>query len=358
MNPRILLVATALCASLPGPAQASTVTLREQSQAAVDSRGLTGLRVENPRGLVEVRPSRDGRIHVGALKIATASERDRAQRFSRLTSVVTSREGGRFVVRVRYPQHQAVRVSIWGFFRGEFDFPEVEVRLSVEVPPMLPVEIETASGSLETHDLAGSQSLQTASGDIEVHDARAPVTIATTSGNVDASGLGRAQVRSVSGDVTLEGARGPMSIGTTSGSIHLRGVGDSLALSTVSGDVWVDQAPRGIDAGTTSGDIQVDGLAAGTVNLRTASGEVELGLGRGLRRADVATVSGDITLHLAEDVACNLSLRSASGDLDSSVPLQIRTVNRHELSSIVRGGGPPVTLHSTSGDIAVTGRGR
>ncbi len=357
MKPRFLLLGIAILALASTGALADGITLREESQLTAEARGITGLVVQNPRGVVEIRPSDDGRIHVTALKLSTATDRARAERFSQLTRVETATEGGRFVVRVRYPQNQAIRVDFWRFLKGEFDFPGVEVRLGITVPPALAAELESASGDLRTYDLSGRQSLRSASGDIEVRGASAPVTISTTSGEVVGSGLGRARVRSVSGGVTLDGLRGAIDVQTTSGDIEARGVGDSLAVGTVSGDISVDRAPRGMDAGTTSGDIEVQGTAEGVVRLRSTSGEVRLGVARGLRRADVTTVSGDIQLRLAEGLGCDLTLESASGSLDTSVPLQIRTVARHQMSGVVRGGGPPVVLHSASGDIAVSGGG-
>jgi hypothetical protein len=350
-----LLLAVVVLALLPGSLMAEVPTLREQSQQVVEARGLKGLRVENPRGLVQVSPSRDGRIHLTALKLTTSRMSSRAQDFARGTRVETSTESGRFVVRVHYPQRQAVHASLSQLFKGEFDLPRVEVRLSLEVPPNLPVDLETTSGDIETRSLAGAQSLQSTSGDIEVHAAAAFLSITTTSGNVMASGLGRAQVCSVSGDVALDAASGPLDIRTTSGDINLSGVTDSLGLASVSGDIQVDRAPRGLDAGTTSGGIVVDGLASGLVRLRSTSGDVRFGLDRGLRRADVSTVSGGITARLADGLGCDLTLKSTSGTLDSSVPLKIRTVSRNEMSGAVSGGGPSVVLHSLSGDIAVTG---
>jgi hypothetical protein len=354
-----LLLAVAALSLLPGSVLAEkTATLREQSQQVVEARGITGLRVENPRGLVQVGPSRDGRIHLTALKITNSQLSSRARDFARETRVETSTESGRFVVRVRYPQRQVLHASLSQLFRGEFDLPRVEVRLALEVPARLPVELETTSGDLETTDLAGTQSLETTSGDIDVRAAAAALAITTTSGNVMASGVGRARVRSVSGDVTLDAARGPLDVRTTSGDIEVSGAADSLGLGSVSGDIRVDRAPRGLDAGTTSGGIAVQGLAGGLVRLHSTSGDVSFGLDRGLRRADVNTVSGEISARLAPGLGCDLTLKSTSGTLDSSVPLKIRTVTRHEMSGVVGGGGAPVLLHSLSGDITVTGEGR
>jgi DUF4097 and DUF4098 domain-containing protein YvlB len=354
-----LLLVVAALSLLPRPLLAERISaLREQSQQVVEARGLKGLRVENPRGLIQVSPSRDGRIHLTALKLANSRMSVRARDFARGTRVETSTESGRFVVRVRYPQRQTFHTSFSQLFKGEFDLPRVEVRLALEVPASLPVDLETSSGDLETNGLAGPQSLQTTSGDIEVRAAGALLSIVTTSGDVMAAGLGRAQVRSVSGDVTLDAARGPLDVRTTSGDISLSGVTDSLKLSSVSGDIQADRAPHGLEAGTTSGGISVDGLAGGLVRVRSTSGGVRFGLDRNLRRADVSTVSGEVRVRLADGLGCDLALTSTSGTLESSVPMRIRTASRHELSGVVAGGGPPVVLHSLSGDIAVTGGGR
>jgi DUF4097 and DUF4098 domain-containing protein YvlB len=72
----------------------------------------------------------------------------------------------------------------------------------------------------------------------------------------------------------------------------------------------------------------------------------------------VNTVSGGIAVRLAAGLGCDLTLTSTSGTLDASVPIQIRTMTRRELTGAVSGGGAPVSLHTVSGDITVSGGGR
>jgi len=355
--PILLLVAILVC-PLPLRASAARTTLREQSQLTVEARGLQGVVVQNPRGWVEIHPSADGRIHVSALKLSTASETSRAERFARLTKVETETRGASFIVRVLYPQNQTIRVDFWRFLEGEFDLPRVEVRLSLDVPPGMAVELGAASGDLKTFDLRGPQSLRTVSGEIEVRNASGPVSVVSTSGDVVGSDLARARLHSVSGDVSLDGVRGPLQIETTSGDIDVRGAADSLEFSTSSGDVRVDAAPRGIRVGTTSGDIQIDGAAAGIVRLHTISGEVHAGLERGFRGVDIRTISGDIELRVPDGLGCDMTLTTQSGSLENSMPLQVRTASHHRMVGAIAGGGPPVVLQSSSGDIAVTGGGR
>ena len=355
-----LLIAAAVLAIVPIRALADSDVWREQSQKVLEAADLTNVRmvrVENPRGLVQVRPSPDGRFRLTALKLTRASDREHAGEFARATRVETAIEGDRYVVRVRYPQRQEIRISFWRIFRGGFELPTVEVRLSLEVPGRMGVSLDSASGDLETSGLAGPQSLETTSGDLQVRDARGPLEAGTVSGEVEADGLARARLRSVSGDVSVRRAGGPLDVRTTSGDIELRGVTDSLSVSSVSGDIRVDAAPRGFSAGTTSGGITIEGEAGGLVRVSSTAGDVTLGLLATVRRADVTTVSGDIHLRLPGNLGCTLGLRTSSGTLDTAVPLRVRTVSRREMTGVVHGGGVPVTLRTTSGDIVVTSGG-
>ena len=337
---------------------AGAETLREQSQQSVEARGVALVRVENPRGLVQVRPSADGRIHLTALKIARSSDRAKAVEFARDTRVETRTEAGRYVVVVRYPQRQVVRVNFWDLFRDHYQFPEIEVRLALEVPASLPVSLKTTSGDLETTDLVGPQQLASVSGDLSVRGGAGLVEGTSTSGDLVAENVGRLRYRSVSGDAEVAGARGPLELRSTSGRVKVARAADSVLVGTVSGDVHVEESPRVLVVTSTSGDVEIAGLASGDVRIRSASGDVRLGLAPGVRRAEIATGSGDIVARVPERLACDLDLRTSSGSLDVSLPIQVRTVSRHQVSGSVRGGGVPITLRSSSGDIDVTSGGR
>jgi hypothetical protein len=358
MNLRFASCAAVLLMLLPVAAPAEETTIREESRQVVEARGLTGVRVDNPRGLIRVSPSADGRIHVVALKLSTGRVTQRLRDFARDTRVETSTTGGRYHIVVRYPQHQVIHAS-WGqFFRGEVDLPRVSVRLGLEVPPGLALELDTASGDVETAGIKGAQSLQTTSGDIEVRNAGMELGLASTSGDVNATGFGRATVRGVSGNVTLRDARGPIVVSTTSGDVEVQGAADSVSVRCVSGEVRIDQAPRGLNVATTSGDVTVDGEAGGGVLLRSTSGSFELGLARGARRLEASTGSGDITVRVASGLGCDLVLSSTSGTLDCALPLRVRNMTRHQVSGVVGDGRAALILKTISGDIDVSGGGR
>jgi len=349
------LAALLISAVLAFPAGAAE-TLREQSERELDAGGIASLSVENPRGVVRVSPAEKGRIKLTALKVVRAHDLETARRFASETKVSLSLEGGKCRILVRYPQHQQVRVGLWQMMSGDFDFPGVEVSLSLAVPPSLPVTLHSTSGDLYTEQIEGRQELDTTSGEIGVSVAGGVVRASTTSGDIRVSARGAARLRSVSGSLTAEQIGGPLDAHTTSGELVVMAALDSLDLGTVSGDIRVERAPRGIVATTTSGRIET-GAASGVVQLSTSSGDVDVKLVPPLTSAEISSSSGDIAARLADDMGCEVELKTSNGTVDTSVPLEVRTVTRHRVTGRVRGGTTPVVLRSASGDIVLTGGG-
>jgi hypothetical protein len=339
------------------PAAARIYTLREQSDRAIDAAGVRELVVENPRGLVTLHRSGDRSIHLTALKLIRTTEQPRSVALARDTQVETLDDRGRYLVRVRYPQRQEIRINLWDVFRGDFELPRVEVRLALDVPDGLPVTVRTLSGDVESQDLSGPLSIGTSSGDVSVLGARGPSSIRTSSGSVTGRELAGAQVRTTSGDVSIDGVSGPLEARTTSGDLEVAGARDSLTLDTTSGDLSVGPAPRGIDLTTGSGDVRLEGVS-GTARVETSSGDVGVRFAPGLHDAQVSTGSGGIRARLAPALACALDLRTTSGTLDVSVPVQVRVATRHQFSGVVRDGRLPIILRSSSGDIEVLSGGK
>lgn len=353
----IMAVTAALALGVPSAhALRDRETRREQSQRTISARGVNAVEVDNARGLIQVRPSPDSALHLTALKIIHAPRHPRAQAYARETRVEATMEAGRLVVRVRYPQRQQIRISFWDLFKGDFEVPRVELRLALDVPGRLPVVLKARSGDIETADLAGSQSITTTSGDVAVVAAHGPLRVETSSGEFEGRGLAWAQVRTRSGDVSVEDAAGPLDVQTGSGELTVEGASDSLVLATTSGDVRVGAAPRGVTLTTGSGDVDVS-AASGVVRVETTSGDVEAALRSGLQGARVATGSGDVRVKLAPVIGGAIELRTSSGALEVSLPIDLHTANRRQISGVIRNGRVPIHVHTTSGDIDVMSGG-
>jgi hypothetical protein len=339
----------AILAIVAGPRSAGAETWREQSSRAFEARGLTTVRIENARGTVTVRRGSGDQVRLTALKTIRAGDHEERDRYSKGTTVVTDKDGGRLLVKVRYPQRQSVKISFWEVVNG-YEMPRVDVRLTVEIPDGLSVQLLSTSGDLVSEDLQGSQSLETTSGDVSIRGAGARVRVHTTSGDIAARELASATLETVSGDIEAAAATGPLALSTTSGDLAVEGARDSLRLTSVSGDIRVEGAPRGMTARSTSGGITVE-EARGSVRLESSSGDIRVALASPLMRADISTVSGDVVAAMAAGMGINLEMRTTNGTLDVDVPLEVRTVSRRVVSGVIGNGKAPVTFRSSSGDI-------
>lgn len=353
MRPQV--VTLFLLASLSAPAHADRALLTQTSQRDFDAAGLRVLRVENPRGVTRVEPSADGRVHLVAHKLVRASGADR-ERLARDTQVEAGREGDAIAVRVRYPQGPALRITFFELFSG-LETPRVQVEITVQVPSGLEVDLRSSSGDLQTRGLAGTQRLATTSGDILVEEASGTVTANATSGDIEASGLALARIRSASGDIGVSGATRTLVINTTSGNIQVDGARDSLRIESVSGDIDLDGAAGPVTLGTTSGEVQARGVV-GPLVASTSSGDLDLGTTPGFSRAEVSSVSGDVTLDVPRTFAGAVELQTSSGTLEVSLPVQVRSVTRRALRGTIGSGNGRLLLKSASGDLHVTSGGQ
>ncbi len=345
-------------------ASASPATARdaytERSEMTVPATGVRLLDLDNARGTIQLRRSADGKVHLSAYKICRAETDEKAKGLAVATTVQTSREGDRFVLRVKYPQNVRVKIDFWKMLKSDNwengMMPRIEVRLVAEVPDGVEIHARSASGDITSDGLVASQRIHSSSGDIVVKNARV-LDVETVSGDVSISGSGRTRVESASGDLELVGPSGPLDAHTVSGTVVVTQATDSLRITTASGDVMVEDAPKGIMVETVSGEVRVRG-AAGQVDLSSASGDIRARVRGPLRRGDLESTSGEVWLDLAGGMDATLDISTASGSIDCRVPLTTQNTGRNTLRGKYGRGGAPIQLRSASGDITVTSGGR
>ena len=184
-----------------------------------------------------------------------------------------------------------------------------EYVVRIEGPDGPDVEIETSSADVRARGRLGELEAKASSGDIDVEI-------------VD----GQARVRTASGDVSIRLVGGRADVNTASGDVELGSAEGDVSIRTASGDVRVAEALADVSVYTASGDQQIGATVHGSVDLKSASGNLRIGIRRGSR------------LHV--------DARSMSGS----------TVSELELSGIEADGeGPLVELRavSMSGDIRI-----
>jgi DUF4097 and DUF4098 domain-containing protein YvlB len=171
------------------------------------------------------------------------------------------------------------------------------------------------------------------------------VTVDGASTDLRAEGTVSAVVfRSASGDAVLDDVLGDVDVRTASGDLRARSVGGALTASTASGDVWVGSVGSDVNARTASGDVTL-GETVGLVRVTTASGDVALA-SAGAGATDVRTVSGQVEIGVAPGTRAHLDVSSMSGATVSDLPVS---------DEPVAGSGPEleVRVSSMSGSVRV-----
>jgi len=171
-----------------------------------------------------------------------------------------------------------------------------------------------------------SCSVSTASADLSCIGELSALRLRTASGDLTADSItGDVTVHSASGDVLLNKTDGDITINTASGDIQASRVAGETRVNTASGDIVITSCGSSVTAHTASGDVELGAVASGRVELRSASGDLNVGVAPGLGvYLDLASTSGNVRSELepgddggpdSGDAAVQISCRTLSGDI-------------------------------------------
>jgi putative adhesin len=179
----------------------------------------------------------------------------------------------------------------------------------ITCPPGANLDLSGGSTDLKTKGALGEVSVKTASGDVQLD-----------------SVLGELQVKTASGDVAVDASEADASVVTVSGDIGIGQVAGSLTARTVSGSVEIGAAGEVLAVSTTSGDVEVGAVGSDDVRVQSVSGDVRVGVGRGVRVwVDATSVSGTLESELGlgdqepgsegEGAVVQVQVKTVSGDV-------------------------------------------
>ena len=111
--------------------------------------------------------------------------------------------------------------------------------------------------------------------------------------------LGEVRVRAASGDVLLDEVDGRLDVTSASGDVDVAAANAGASVRSASGDVRLRRAVGRVSITTASGDVSIESIAEGDVELKSASGDMRVGIARGSRlRVDARSLSGDASSEL------------------------------------------------------------
>jgi len=205
------------------------------------------------------------------------------------------------------------------------------VTVRVEVPAGAQVAVATASADIEVNGPVGEVEVHTASGNASIDDVAADATTKTASGTVTIGAVGgNLRASTVSGDLRCSSVAGAARFSATSGDLELGAAGGRVEVKATSGDVRLGDLAAGAQVVNVSGNVRVLAVGQGTLQVRSVSGDVAVGVARGVDlHVDVETASGTVHSDIAlsdrpDDVdgfvrpeaRVDLSVRSVSGNVE------------------------------------------
>jgi hypothetical protein len=187
-------------------------------------------------------------------------------------------------LRVRGPKRRAVGLKKTG-----------SVELMIAVPTGSHVEAATSLGGVHGAGLLGECRIRTSAGDIRLHGA-AGADLSTSIGAIEVETIaGEAQCTTGSGSVRIAEIDGRAYVKNSNGDTRLGDVRGDLRVKAANGDISVDRARADLNAATANGAIRIGCVERGTVELKTALGQIDVGILAGTAvRLDLHTSFGGV----------------------------------------------------------------
>ncbi|HVS63345.1 MAG TPA: DUF4097 family beta strand repeat-containing protein [Thermoanaerobaculia bacterium] len=202
------------------------------------------------------------------------------------------------------------------------------VKLFVEVPRQVDIELESMGGSVTIDGVDGAISGETMGGALRLSNLRGELHLSTMGGDielVDSEVDGK--VSTMGGEVLLRDVVGDVDGTSMGGNVRLvnvtrsngRSTGDAVIITTMGGKIDVDEAPAGAKLETMGGNVRV-ARAEQYVDARTMGGDVLVEEVAGWIEA--TTMGGDIEAHVVEGgyTDYHVELTSMSGEIVVTLP--------------------------------------
>ncbi len=312
----LVLITAAQCAALAATEE------RVNKRFAVKPGGTLALDVDF--GSVEVTTGEGNEVVVDAWRKISRPRKADEEAFLRNNPVTLVQDGSDVTVRCKSKQ----RIS-WGWRNRN------EAKYTITVPAQYNARLGTAGGGISVNGLTGEVTANTSGGGLKFSNLTGPLKAGTSGGGIH-----------------VEHCDGALVVNTSGGSIDVTGGGGSLEGHTSGGGVTVKEFRGPAHVGTSGGGIRVEKVT-GEVSGSTSGGSVHAQLVSPIEApVKLTTSGGSITVLVSDRAVFDLDAETSAGSVSSELPVTtVGKLERHRLSGTVNGGGKPVFLRTSGGNI-------
>jgi DUF4097 and DUF4098 domain-containing protein YvlB len=269
-------------------------------QNIIDVREPVTLRLNLVRGKVNITSSEDDRVIIEAVKRVRAASQEEAEEVADHIEIKVEASAGDLTINTNYLRMLSRSPTFWQKVLGAGSDSYGMVDYTITVPVRSSLYIKSMASDIE---------LSSIEGEIQIEN-----TVGTTRG---------------------EFLFGPVTVRQPQGAIDLQWVEGDIRVKSSSSTVTVKQVHGAVDISTATGDVNI---------------QTELTSPRGYF---VETTSGTITFSIPEAASGLLQIETQEGDIQTEVPVVIKSVSHRRVVGEFGHGGPTITLTSSSGDVFV-----
>jgi len=209
------------------------------------------------------------------------------------------------------------------------------ISLTIIVPREMSCNVSSSGGGLNISGVKGTHDFSSSGGGVHLEDITGTTTAGSSGGGVTAT--------SQNGDVHLSSSGGGITVDDANGNVYAHSSGGGVHLNNIHGDV---------DAGSSGGGVSVTG-EAGYVRATSSGGPVRINISNLSKELYLQSSGGGInaTIKNGENLGLNLDLSS------DKVNIELHNfsgkVEKNRVKGTLNGGGIPVYMHSSGGNVNV-----
>lgn len=169
------------------------------------------------------------------------------------------------------------------------------IDVTIELPSGSQLEGDASVATFRGVGRLGECRVKTSTGDVHL-DTTGVLDVSTGGGAIAVNRVeGDADVRTGSGKIRLHEIEGRAVVKNSNGDIWIGAVSRDLRSNTANGNITVDRALADVTAATANGDVRIGQAVRGSVSLKTACGQIEVGIQSGTAaKLDVRTSYGRV----------------------------------------------------------------
>jgi DUF4097 and DUF4098 domain-containing protein YvlB len=281
------------------------------------------LELTNTSGNVSILPSTDEKVHIRAEVRASGMGFDNPQK--RLDDTIANPpvEQSGNTIRIGKDSSHARNLSI---------------NYAIEVPHATEVNSNVLAGDQTIRGLKGPIKANALSGSIRVENIELDAQLTSASGTISVADIGS--------DVRISSASGSASIANVKGDVRI---------NAITGEIQVLKPGARVEADTTSGIVEIQG-AKSDVKAHAITGKISLQGDPGNGSYwDLKTVSGGVQLFVSDTASFHLTAQAVSGEIRADIPIVLEEQGKHSLRAHVGSGTGRIEIHTTSGEIRISG---